>query len=473
LATSAPEEAVRWYSAALHALPPPRDDAHHIRALVDLGVAQRQAGQPVYRDTLLTAARMAQRGGANELLIQAALASCRGSFSSLGQVDAEKVAVLESALEVATPDSTAQARLLTTMAGELTWHPDHSRRIAVAEEAVRVARRSGDPGAVLFAILRPGAARWVPETSAERVRLCREAVELAEQRNDDISRWEALHLLAPTLLEAASTDQLDDDLAAASEVAAEVREPFMHLMSLLVRGCLAIAHGDLERAEKDLEEVLRIGRETGQPDAQAMYEEPLYVIRWHQGRLGEVLAGLRTVAALLPDVPTRWAALACAEATSGDAERARTMLRDAAQKDFAMFYGPPWLGCMCQWADVAADLAEADAGAVLYEKLLPWKHLFATGGPLPIHAVSLALGRLAALLGDVEAADGHFAEATLVHAAVRSPFGTAETALHWGRLLLDRKPERAGALLVTATEIADRHGYREIERQARDALRTA
>ena len=473
LATSAPEEAVRWYSAALHALPPPRDDTDHVRALVDLGGAQRQAGQPAYRDTLLGAARMAQRSGANGLLIEAALASCRGSFSSLGQVDAEKIAVLESALEVAAPDSTARARLLAELAGELTWHPDYHRRLAVAAEAVRVARKSGDPGAVISAILRPGAARWVPETSEERVRLCREAVDLAERGNDHIARSEAVHLLAPTLLEAATTDRLDDELAAAAEVAADIREPFMHLISLLVRGCLAIAHGDLERGERDVEEVLRIGRQSGQPDAQAMYDEPLYVIRWHQGRLSEVLPRLRTVAALLPELPTRWSGLACAEAISGDPERARTMLREAAQTDFAMFYGPPWLGCMSQWADVAADLAEADAGATLYTKLLPWKHLFATAGPLPIHAVSLSLGRLAALLGQVETADGHFAEAMLVHEAVRSPFGTAETALHWGRLLLDREPERAAPLLVVATEVADRHGYRYIERRAREALALA
>src|SRR5947208_14628517 len=60
---------------------------------------------------------------------------------------------------------------------------------------------------------------------------------------------------------------------------------------------------------------------------------------------------------------------------------------------------------------------------VLYRKLAPWKHLFATAGPLPVHGVSLALGRLATLRGAVQAADGHFAEAMRVHEVVGAPFG--------------------------------------------------
>jgi DNA-binding SARP family transcriptional activator len=82
LATSAPDEAVRWYSAALTALPRPRNDADHAAALVDLGIAQRQAGHAAYRDTLLAAAEMAQRHGADDLLVRAALATDRGGSAA-------------------------------------------------------------------------------------------------------------------------------------------------------------------------------------------------------------------------------------------------------------------------------------------------------------------------------------------------------------------------------------------------------
>ncbi len=467
LATSAPDEAARWYSAALNALAPPRDDTEHVRALLDLGVAQRQAGHPACRDTLLTAAHTAERTGRHDLLIEAVLASNRGGFSSLGQIDTENIAVLETALAITDLDLDVRARLLAVLACELTWHPDHARRIALANEAVTVARRGGDPTTLLFAILRPGGALWVPETSAQRVQLYREAAELAQGVNDRIARAQAILLLAPALLERASADRLDEEFEAAAEVAAEVREPFLRWITRTVQGCLAIARGDLKRGVEDAADALQIARDGGLPDAEAAYDQQLFIIRWQQGRLTEVLDHVREVGALVPGA-TNWPELPLAEAISGDRQRARKMLGDAAQADFNSFYGAPWLGGMCLWADVAAELAEPDSGAILYAKLAPWKHLFGTGGPVPIHSVSLSLGRLAALLGDTEAADSHFAESMRVHEAVRSPFGNAETAFHWGQLLLDR--DRARTLLGIARQLAGRYGFGDIERRADEAL---
>jgi hypothetical protein len=379
--------------------------------------------------------------------------------------------LVRTALAIRDLDAAVQARLLAVLACELIWHPDHARRIAVANEAVTIARLSGDPATLLFAILRPGAALWIPETSEQRVRLWREAVELAKHANDPIAHFDAIHLLAPALLERPSGDRLDEELDAAAELAVEVREPFMRWITRTVRGCLAIARGDLERAEQDAADALHIAREGGLPDAEAAYDQQIFIIRWQQGRLADVLDHAREVGVLVPGATT-WPELPLAEAISGDKQRARTMLREATQAGFNSFYGAPWLGGMCLWADVAAELAEPDAGAILYAKLAPWKHLFGTGGPVPIHGVSLSLGRLAALLGDVEAADSHFAESMRTHETVRSPFGNAETAFHWGQLLLDRDHEHARTLLGIALQLASRHGFRDIERRASQALRT-
>ena len=132
LAASAPHEAARWYSAALNTLAPPRDDAEHVRALLDLGVAQRQAGHSAYRDTLLTAAHTAERIGRDDLLIEAALASNRGGFSSLGQIDAEKIAVLETALAI---------MLLAPIAASLIQRPvSRQREYAADASGCRVLR---------------------------------------------------------------------------------------------------------------------------------------------------------------------------------------------------------------------------------------------------------------------------------------------------------------------------------------------
>jgi tetratricopeptide (TPR) repeat protein len=237
--------------------------------------------------------------------------------------------------------------------------------------------------------------------------------------------------------------------------------------------CLIIVRGDLDLAEKQATEALRLALDGGVADAQAGYDEQLGILRWHQGRLGEVLPRLRITNAQLPAIPTRWAGLVLAEAISGDRERAKTLLRAVADDGFELFYGPPWLGCMCQWAAVAAELGDHVAAAVLYPKLSPWKHLFGTGGPMPIQGVSHSLGRLAALLGDTDAAEQHFADAWRIHQQMRAPFYTAETGLHWGRFLLSHDPKRARPLLNEALDLARRYGFGAVERDATATLASA
>ena len=87
-------------------LPPTRRAStrpDRIDLLIGLGTAQRQAGIASFRETLLEAARRAQELGDTDRLVAAALANNRGFFSALGQVDAEKVDVIEAALD-ALPD---------------------------------------------------------------------------------------------------------------------------------------------------------------------------------------------------------------------------------------------------------------------------------------------------------------------------------------------------------------------------------
>jgi len=468
LAVSAPNEAARWYSAALNALPPPRDDIRHARVQLDLGIAQRQADDAGYRETLLSAAHTAHRFGADDLLVDAAIAVHPGGFSILGQIDSEKVTILETALEVAAPNTPKRARLLAALSGELTWHPDHHRRIALANEAVSVARRSGDDLALYEAISYPGPANWVPETSEERVRLCREALRLADRANDPVARIDAVGMLAPYLLEQGAADRCESDLDSAAEVASEFREPLFRTMLQLTRCSLTIVRGDLELAERQAGELLSSAPDN--VDAQEGHSELIGIIRWHQGRLSEALPHLRAALNRLPSLPSRWAEVAFAEAVGGDPDVAKHLLNDAAENDFDIFYGPIWLGCLCTWAAVAAEVGDTRAAAVLYSKLAPWPDLFGTTGPIPVHGVSHALGRLAALAGDFNSAVRHFELASKIHHRMGAPFYAAETALYHGGTLIETQPDRARTLLTDALQIARRQGYGDVERRAARAL---
>src|SRR5207237_718888 len=120
------DEAVAYYGQALELLAASEgrpDEARRLELLLALGEAQRRSGDPVHRETLLVAGRLAGQRGDAAALAWAALSNTRAMFmGNFGWVDAERVAVLEAALAAAEEgDSPVRARLLATLALELTF----------------------------------------------------------------------------------------------------------------------------------------------------------------------------------------------------------------------------------------------------------------------------------------------------------------------------------------------------------------
>ncbi|HYP47367.1 MAG TPA: AAA family ATPase, partial [Thermoleophilaceae bacterium] len=147
LAELAPDEALSWFTNALELLDtsiaPEAVDRCELTIL--LGEAQRQEGRPEFRETLLGAARMAAEIGDADRAARAALANNRGFASAFGEVDQDRLATLERALELNRDREPARrARLLALQAMELQFDRDHERRRAIAEEAHALAREAGD-----------------------------------------------------------------------------------------------------------------------------------------------------------------------------------------------------------------------------------------------------------------------------------------------------------------------------------------
>src|SRR5207237_2908266 len=148
LAQFANDEALVYYRQALQLLEVaqgPPDEVRRCELLISLGEAQRRAGDAMYRNTLLRAARLAQELDYPDALARAALANHRGYFSVVERIDRDRIAVLEAALDVCgRADSSLRARLLVTLAAELTFTPERDRRHRLADEAIAMARRLGE-----------------------------------------------------------------------------------------------------------------------------------------------------------------------------------------------------------------------------------------------------------------------------------------------------------------------------------------
>src|SRR5262249_13441287 len=117
----APSDALRYYEQALELFR--QSDADDPVLAVDLaigiGTAQRQVGEPKFRDTLIEATRQAIALDDTRRLGDAALAIHRGLFSNFGAIDDERIAIFEECLARIGPDDPRRALVLAAYCQEV------------------------------------------------------------------------------------------------------------------------------------------------------------------------------------------------------------------------------------------------------------------------------------------------------------------------------------------------------------------
>ncbi len=181
LAHLAPDEAVTWYVQTLELLP-----ADHLmqrcETLVGLGTAQRQAGDPAHRESLLEAGRLAIDLRHDDLLVRAALANNRGDVSQFGTIDEERVQILRRAIATR-PRKPDGALLQAILAIELHGAPDEEVEEA-ASRALELAREAGDDRVIARAARLAESALRTPDALERRVPLLHEGVAAAERTGD-------------------------------------------------------------------------------------------------------------------------------------------------------------------------------------------------------------------------------------------------------------------------------------------------
>ena len=155
-----------------------------------MGDSQRQTGDRRYRGTLLEGCGLARELADGSRLARAALANTRGWTSMAGRVDEERVAALQDALELLEESrEPARARLLAQLALERAYDRDLPRRRALSDEALSLARSSGDTRTLAYVLGRRYLTIWAPETLAERVETASEFGVVAERLDEPIASF--------------------------------------------------------------------------------------------------------------------------------------------------------------------------------------------------------------------------------------------------------------------------------------------
>ncbi|MGI8633758.1 MAG: ATP-binding protein [Solirubrobacterales bacterium] len=479
LGALAPDEAIRWFRQAAELLDAerPGDPLPRLDVLIGLGDAQRQAGDPGHRETLLAAAAEATRLGDPDRLVAAALANHRGMVSSIGAVDAERIAMLELALAaVDDGDSQARARLLAARAAELPFRRDLPRVRALAADAESMARRLGDDATLLGVLNLTFLPLWVPDGLARTVAASQEALTLAGRVGDPVARFWAAQRRVSAMASSADRGGIDAALELAVSLAQEIGQPFLTEWVRQVRCPHVLLTGDADEAERLATEALQIGSDSGQPDALALFGANLAGIRWHQGRLDEILPLIAQAAADNPGLPAFQAAHAMMLCECGRADEARPLLEAARDADFHhAAYDYVWLTTTTVWADTVAWLGDISASGILYERLSPFEAQGVTSGSTFNGTVGMYLARLATVLGRHDDAAGLFERADAALRALRAPFWQARNQVEWARLLRTRGTDtdlrRARELLAEATTTAATYGCGAVERRANELTR--
>ena len=482
LAQLAPEEAAVWYGQAVELQESQGRQHDDLRAdlLLALGEAQRRAGQPAFRETLLEAASIAGELGDTDRLVQAALANNRGIHSASGYADPDRVAVLEAAAAaLGDADSSERARVLATLAIELTYSEhDVDRRRALSDEALTVARRVGDDATLARVLNLRYAAIGDPENAAEQLVNTTEALAVTARLGDPLERFWALQSRLWAIGAAGLAEELEERLAEFDAIADALAQPVLRWYTLFQRSWAELLVGRVAESERLALEALQLGNDTGQPDAIAIFVAQLAMIRRDQGRLDELVDAVARQVADNPGIPGFSILLALCYCELDRHEEARAAFAPAAADGFASIpHDPVWSSAMTMGAEVAAVLDDADAAAVLAEKLRPFAGMLAHNGCTTFGAVDRYLGMLATTLGRYFEADAHFAAAAAIHTRIGAPAWVARTQIDWARMLLFRDgkgdAEQAGELLASARRTARKIGLPTIERRSTALLHRA
>jgi class 3 adenylate cyclase/tetratricopeptide (TPR) repeat protein len=479
LSALAPADALRYYAQALdlHTETADPDPVRGLDVAIGLGTAQRQTGDPTYRDTLLTAARQAVAFGDTKRLVAAALANDRGYTSNSNATDTDKVDVLEMALDRLSADDPNRALVLATLCSDLVHGSSLERLQALADEALVIAQSSGDDATIVRVLNQVILPSLVPSQHEQTLARTADALVRAERLGDPVLLFFAAHARATSVFLAGNVDEVDRCIEIMGSLAEQIDQPILSWTNTFHLSKRAQIAGDTDLAEQLATEALQIGTDCGQPDAALFFGGQLLVVSVQRGTMGELIPLIEQMLdeASAPDGGLT-SVLAQAHAETDHTEDAQRLLEEFAAADFDLPVTPGWITWMYCYAEAAIHCGDPKYAGPLFDRLAPWaEQSVANGSVTASGLVSHSLGGLATVLGRYDEADFYFSQSAASSARMKAKFYVAVTDLLWGCMLGERQAEgdaeKARGLLTKAHSVATANGYGTVERRAVTALR--
>lgn len=484
LAVFAYEEAAGHFQHALEALDLTAGDDERMRCelLLELGRAQRRAGET--SQALVTferAAAIARRLGSATALAEAAL-GCGTPGGHFGLHAAPAIRLLEEALEeLGEDDVPLRVRLLGGLASARFLAGDAERGREISTRAVDLARRIGDPSALLTALRATLTTRFANEdwSVAEKwLATTDEMLDLAHRLGETYGLADVHGYRAHLMLGLGRIDDLRQEVTGYGERAQRLRHPAYSFLEPVHRGAIAMLEGRFSEAERRLLQARDAGRRIRFEDIEGVFALQMFTLRRLEGRLGEIAGAVEHFVGERSATSIWRPGLAVVYVELGWLDAARDAFAALAAHNFEdVPRDVLWQTSIAYLADVAVELDDRAAAVTLYDLLLPAEKGAVTvaGGIACLGAAARSLARLAAVGERWATAERHFEAALELNQRMAARPWTALTREAFAAMLLRRAEpgdgERAKALLDRALAAAEELGMAALEERLHTTLR--
>jgi tetratricopeptide (TPR) repeat protein len=442
------EQAARHYRQALEALSLLDDADPHVRCelLLAQGAAERKAADRVVAQaTFQEASDLAIRLGDATKQARAALGYA-GRYWTAGIVDDTLISLLEGALRAlrdTDPDATKLRSALLSRLGTALYYTDQRERAdEVSSEAVRLARDTGDKGALAVALDQRLGAVWGPDNLDERLEHSRQVIELAEGVGDRETalRGRAFHVTS--LIETGDVATADHELDFAVAIAEELRQPryLWHVYGL--KALRELMSGRMDEAEALAKRALAAGSTVDETGAAHYYGVQGSTERRGRGDLAAVIEPMRDFVRRYPLLRGWRAVLALCLAAVGRHAEARQELDAVGSNGWTdLARDSNWMQTIAYASEASWRLRYDRHAERLYELLLPYDGRLGVLGRvanISVGAISRYLGLLAAVLGRWEDAHRHLDDALALHDRTGARLWAVQTLVDYGGVLLEQ-----------------------------------
>jgi len=410
------EEAAAHYERALEALEAHRqgNEIRRCELLLAIGDALKKAGDIARAGEILErAADCARRSAQWESLALVAL-TMAALLPTSGTIDDTPLRLLlnEALGKLPPQDSAIRASVLAQLSASLYYPLE--RRVPLSLEAVEMARRVGDPKALISALYCRHSALILTDDLEERRQAALEMLRISEAAGSKETMLRAWYRLIVDAMEMGDMRALDEAIETYARLAGEIRQPSYLWMVPFFRGNKALLQGRFQECERLAQEAQAIANRVEDRIVPMFLASQMTLLRVEQGRAAEQLQPVESIIQKYPMIPGNRSTLAYLYALLGRLEEARRELERVAANNLAGFPREgSWIVVLASLSWVCWAVKHAPLAGVIYPLLLPYATRNITTGNAGVGCGSVwrGLGLLSASMSRWDEAIHHFEEA--------------------------------------------------------------